>query len=295
MKGEPLLGPADLRRLDRLALLVRRIHRGAAPGEFRTRRKGTGGEFADHRSYAPGDDPRYVDWAAYARHGDLVVKTFESLENVNLLLCVDRSASMVGAKAREARRLAAALGHVALRRRDALELAWLPPTPAAVTRHRGDLGRQRFFEVLRATPDGGPTRLAADLDAVLGAAGRAGPAVLLSDFFDPAGAVGGLRRLMAHGYETTALHLLDPADAALPEGEAVRAFDRETGATFDLDVTPEVGEAVRTAWRRRADRLRSWCFGRGIGYVRAEVGGEGGRSFWDVLRDMLRVGTAIRR
>jgi hypothetical protein len=120
--------------------------------------------------------------------------------------------------------------------------------------------------------------------------------VLLSDFFDPAGAVGGLRRLVAHGFETTALHLLDPADAALPEGEAVRAFDRETGASFDLDVTPEVGEAVRAAWRRRADRLRSWCVGHGIAYVRAEVDREGeDRALWAVLREMLRVGAALRR
>jgi uncharacterized protein (DUF58 family) len=292
MRSEPLLSATDLRRLDRLAILVRRAQRGVSVGEAKSRRKGTGGEFADHRSYVLGDDPRYVDWNAYARHGDLVVKTFEALENVNLLLCVDRSPSMEGGKAEAARRLAAALGHVALRRRDAVTLAWLPPlTGAPLERFRGNPGRLRLFDALRRTPHEGTTRHAPDLDVVLAAAGRPGPAVLLSDFFDPAGAVGGVRRLVARGFEATALHVTDPADAEIPSGESIHAVDRETGASIDLDVTQGLAEAVRAGWRRRADRLRSWCLTRGIGYVRAEVG----RGFWDVLRDMLRAGVAIRK
>jgi uncharacterized protein (DUF58 family) len=290
--GGDLLSPADLRRLDRLALLSRRGRRAGRRGEFRSRRRGSGGEFAEHRSYVVGDDPRYVDWNAYARHGELVVKTFESLEDVNLLLCVDRTPSMEGRKSLAARRLAAALGHVALRRRDAVALAWLPPLPGALLeRFRGGAGRPRLFDALAAAPLEGTTRLGPDLETILAAAPRAGPAVLFSDFFDPSGAVAGLRRLVAHGFETTAVHVLDPADAEIPLGEALRAVDRETGAAFDLDATPEVVEAVRTAWRRRADRLRSWCVARGIGHARAEAG----RGLFEVLRDMVRAGVAVRR
>jgi uncharacterized protein (DUF58 family) len=285
-----VLSPVDLARLDRLALLTRRRLRGEQPGERRSRRIGAGGQFADHRTYAPGDDLRYVDWNVYFRLGDLVVKRFEAIDSVRVLLCLDRSASMAGAKSAEARRLAAALAHVALRRRDTVAFAWLPAAqdrPVEVHRDAGRLGP--LFEALATVPDAGPTRHAEDLDRVLAAAGRRGPAVLLSDFFDPAGAVAGLSRLQSHGFETTALHLLDPRDAELPVGEAVRCVDRETGDVIDLDVTQELSDAVRASWRRRAERLRAWCAAREIGWVRVDVG----RPLWDVLRDLLRAGVVV--
>ncbi|HVG94337.1 MAG TPA: DUF58 domain-containing protein [Planctomycetota bacterium] len=286
--AEPILSAADVRRLDRLALRTRRRARGDLPGERRSRRIGSGGEFADHRAYAPGDDLRYVDWHAYARLGQLVVKRFEAVDSVRVLLCVDRSASMAGAKSRDARRIAAALAHVALRRRDTVTFAWLPSIPdrPPVDVFRDPARIEALFDALALAPDAGPTRHAPDLDRVMAAAPRPGPAVLVSDFFDPAGAVRGLSRLRAGGFETTAVHLLDPSDAELPVGESVRCTDRETGETLDLDVTPEVAEGVRAAWSRRAERLRAWCAARSIGWVAADAG----RSLWDVLRDLRRAG-----
>jgi hypothetical protein len=118
---------------------------------------------------------------------------------------------------------------------------------------------------------------------------RRGPAVVLSDFFDPAGAVRGLARLSAHGFETTALQMVDPADVDLPVGESVRAVDRETGDAMELDVTPAFAEAVKAAWRRRSERLRAWCLARQVGWQRVEAG----RPMWDVLREMIRAGVVF--
>jgi uncharacterized protein (DUF58 family) len=290
---DPILSAGDLRRLDRLALLTRRRVRGDLPGERRSRRLGSGGEFADHRAYAPGDDLRYLDWNAYVRLGDLVVKRFEAVDSVRVLLVVDRSASMAGAKSLEGRRLAAALAHVALRRRDTVSFAWLPSVPGRppveVFRDPARLGP--LFDALGATPDEGGTRHGPDLDRVVAAAGRPGPAVLVSDFFDPAGAVKGLSRLRAAGFETTAVHVLDPRDADLPVGESLRCVDRETGEVLDLDVTPEVADGVRAAWARRTGRLRAWCTARSIGWVGAGVG----RALWDVLGDLRRAGLVSGR
>ena len=52
-------------------------------------------------------------------------------ESLNLLLCLDRSLSMEGAKSRAARRICGALGYVALTHMDYVRLAWLPPEGAA--------------------------------------------------------------------------------------------------------------------------------------------------------------------
>ena len=294
MSAAPLFSPADLKRLDRLALLTRKAVRGEGPGERRSRRIGTGGQFADHRNYVLGDDFRYVDWNVYGRHGDLVVKRFESEENVNLLLCVDRSPSMAGAKSLEARRFAGALAHMALRRRDAVTLAWLPVLRsgpggaggAPVETFRGPKRIDAVFEILANTPIAGTTRHVEDLGVVLAAMKRTGPAMLISDYFDPAGAVGGLRLLKAHRFEATAIHVSDVADVSLPVGEAVRCVDKETGETLDLDATSALVTAIHAAWRRRAERLSAWCAAREIVCQRVDVG----RPFWDVLREMVRSG-----
>jgi uncharacterized protein (DUF58 family) len=280
----------DLRRLDRLAVLSRRRLRGETAGERPTRRIGAGGEFADHRTYVPGDDLRYVDWNVWFRLGETVVKRFEAEDAVSVLLCVDRSLSMAGRKGDEARRLAAAIGHVALRRRDTVALAWLPrlpERPIEVFRHAGRA--EALYARLREVPCEGATSHDADLERILPVVHRRGPAVVLSDFFDPAGQVRGLARLTAHGFEATALQVVDPADVDLPVGESVRAVDRETGDAMELDVTPAFAEAVKAAWRRRAERLRSWCLSRQVGWHRVEAG----RPMWDVLRDLIRAGVVF--
>src|SRR5439155_192118 len=62
-----LLEPALLRRLEGLALQVRRAVSGQMGGERRSRKRGQSVEFADFRNYTPGDDFRLIDWNAYAR------------------------------------------------------------------------------------------------------------------------------------------------------------------------------------------------------------------------------------
>ena len=57
-----LLEPALLRRLEGLALQVRRAVSGQMGGERRSRKRGRSIEFADFRNYTPGDDFRLIDW-----------------------------------------------------------------------------------------------------------------------------------------------------------------------------------------------------------------------------------------
>ncbi len=285
-----LFDPSERSRLDRLAILARRAVRGQTVGERRSRRLGTGGEFADHRSYVLGDEPRYVDWNVYGRLGDLVVKRFEAETSVDVLLLVDRSPSMSGSKSAAARRLAGALGHVALRRRDSATLGWLPPlSPRPLETHRGNEGLEALLASLVDVPLSGRTDHATHLRRVLAPVKRRGPAVLVSDFFDARGAVKGLALLAAHGFEATAVHLLDPADVDLPVGASLRCRDRETGETVDVDATPRFLADLRTAWRRRAEALRSWCLARGIAHHAMDVE----RPFWDSLAEMVREGVLV--
>ncbi|MDJ0975926.1 MAG: DUF58 domain-containing protein [Planctomycetota bacterium] len=282
-----LFTQAERARLDRLRIHRRRRMPGERHGDWRTARYGAGGLFADHRHYAPGDDLRYVDWNVYGRLGEMVVKRFEAEENLNLLLCVDRSLSMDGAKSRRARRVAAALGYIALAHMDHVRLAWLPsPTTAPVHVFRGRDGGTKLLEELARVPEGGMTDHARDLKPVISSTRQRSVAVLISDFYDPQTAVAGLGRLRARRFDVAALHVMDVADLDLPRGASVRALDRETGQAIDVDVTPELIDSLHEAWRRRAYLMERWCIQREILYQRVDVG----LSLWETLSDMLARG-----
>ena len=116
-----LLEPALLRRLEGLALQVRRAVSGQMAGERRSRKRGRSIEFADFRNYTPGDDFRLIDWNAYARLDRFMLRLFVAEEELPLSLFVDLSGSMDWGspnKALTARRLETiAAGRTAGRRR----------------------------------------------------------------------------------------------------------------------------------------------------------------------------------
>lgn len=274
----------EIGRLERIRIRRRRTARADGPGEWRSTHHGTSGLFADHRAYVTGDDPRYVDWNVYGRLGSLVVKRFEAEANVNLLLCVDRSLSMSGRKAYAARRLAGALGFLALAHHDHVRLAWLPNQegcPLSAYRSRGIV--QGFFDVLASTPDDGSTDHVRDLARIAARIKGRGLAVLVSDFYDPAGAIRGLALLRGRGMEVGALHVVDPADAELPVGASIVAVDRESGESMVVNATRAVQEKVRQAWVGRQVGLERWCLAREIRYSVVDAR----ESLWDALRTLL--------
>jgi len=74
---------------------------------------GTGAslEFQDYRTYAPGDDLRHVDWAAYARTALLTVRLYreEVAPRVDLAIDVSRSMAVTDTKRRAFSELSALL------------------------------------------------------------------------------------------------------------------------------------------------------------------------------------------
>ena len=130
-----------------MELVSRKIFRGRMKGERRSKRKGQSVEFADFRSYVPGDDLRFIDWNTYARLDRLFLKMFLEEEDLHFYALIDASASMdfgSPTKLEYAKQLAAALGFIGLMRGDRVRIETLGQSaraPGPILRGRRSLWR----------------------------------------------------------------------------------------------------------------------------------------------------------
>src|SRR4051794_12012578 len=112
--------PPVLRKLERLRLSAQHSVT-QRPGNTRVARatQASGLELANHKAYAPGDDLRHLDWNAYGRLDERLIKTFQAEREAPVHLLIDASASMAvpveDGKFAFAAGLVAGLGYIALR------------------------------------------------------------------------------------------------------------------------------------------------------------------------------------
>ena len=67
---------------------------GLMTGMHRSPMQGFSVEFAQHRQYVPGDDPRFLDWKVMAKTDKLYLKQYVRETNLDLMVLVDVSNSM---------------------------------------------------------------------------------------------------------------------------------------------------------------------------------------------------------
>lgn len=266
-----LLEPEFLRRLEALALVSRRLHRGAGRGEHPVLRRGSSLEFRDYRSYQPGDDIRAVDWNLYGRLDRLFVKVFAAEEDLTVSLLLDSSASMgVGGKLDYARRVAAALGYIGIAGLDRVGATAFsdrlhPDLPPRRSRHH----LFALFRYLGRLAAGGATRFNACLQAFARRARRPGLAVVVSDLLDPQGFEEGLNALLYRKFDLVLIQVLAEEDIEPPPEGDLRLQDAETGQVRLVVVDRRLREHYRAALERLFARTERFCLERRIEYLRA--------------------------
>ena len=239
MAGATLLEPRLLSRLERLQLGTRRRLAGALAGEHRSPNRGASIDFADYRQYHPGDDFRRIDYHLYARLDVLMVKLFEAEDDLTLRLFIDTSAWMsVGGKLQQAKRLAAALGFVALVRRDPVTVHTFPvdrPGPRFV----GRSSTWALFDHIDALTATGRTTFATAVTHLLAKPGPPGLTVVISDLLTNEWEEG-LRRLPARGGDVVVVHVLGREDMSPSLLGDLDLVDVETGRSVAVSLSPEV-------------------------------------------------------
>ena len=262
---------AFLKKLEYLYVVSRKVFSGRMRAERRTKKTGSGVEFADHRDYTHGDDLRYLDWSAYGRLDRLLLRLFEEEEDLHIYLLVDVSASMKN-KLDYALRVAAALAYVGLAKLDRVSI--IPFGNQLQERLPPSRGKGNIFKVFRfldqLAPEG-QTQMQRAIESFVHQTKRRGIAVVISDFYDPAGYEEGLNLLRYHRFEPTVLQLWS-ADEAKPRLRGdIEIVDVETGESREVTVSEKVLAEFAREHEKWCESLQTFCSARGIGYFRADL------------------------
>ena len=250
-----------LRKLESLALTIRRTTAGRSHGMRRSRRVGAGLEFADHRDYVPGDDLRYLDWNLYGRLERRALRLYEEDEDLSIDLLIDASASMGMGRPPKldlALQIGAALAYVGLSNLDRVAVTALGADAAGPPPARG---KARILPILRYLDAVRPPRrtarpsLAATVRDFLSRrrGRRRGLVALVSDFYDPAGARAALELVRRNRLEAIAVQISAPEELVPQLRGDLQLCDAETGEVRDLTISPR---ALADYAQRHAALLR---------------------------------------
>jgi len=263
------------RKLGMLALVSRRVFAGRIRAERRSKKKGSGLEFADHRDYVAGDDFRSVDWNVYQRFGKLLVRLYEEEEDLSIYLIVDCSSSMAFGNQKkfdQARRLCAALAYVGLANLDRVTIVAV--NDGLISRMPTTRGKARIFRVfefLSKLEPGGVTDLGAALKTFALQHKRRGLAVLFSDLYDPAGFEAGINVLRFNKFEPYVVDLVDRSEARPALKGDVRIYDCETGEERELTVTDSMLDKMQRAVSEYRANVERFCAEKQVPYFAADV------------------------
>ncbi|MBK7927712.1 MAG: DUF58 domain-containing protein [Bryobacterales bacterium] len=241
------LEPRVLAAVNGLDLVAKTVVDGFVAGLHRSPDFGFSQEFAEYRSYTPGDDLRQVDWNVYARSERIVLKRYRGETNSQLTVLLDASNSMAYGshavnKMDYARFLAASLCYMASQQRDACGLIvfddevrnFIPPSTRQGQLHR------LLHGVEKAEPRA-RTDFLRPFEHFQEFMKRRGIAAVISDFWaQPEEIVKAVAPLRFRGNEVILFHVLDPQEVRPKLRGPAILIDMETNDS--MEVSPDYAQ-----------------------------------------------------
>ena len=209
------LDPDVLSRLAQRQIEPRGLVLGNLAGAHRSPLSGFAVEFAGHREYVVGDDPRHIDWRVYFRREKYFIKQYEMETNFVCHLILDCSASMRYGnddqqKLLYAARMATTLGHAVVRQSDKVSLSTFDEKVLGVVPPSNTMAQiVRMTEHLDQIEPVQKTRLAECLVELAGRMRRREIVMVFSDFFTDLDALEAvLQRMRYHRHEVVLFQVL---------------------------------------------------------------------------------------
>ncbi len=283
------LDPDVLNRVADRSLEPRGLVVGNLAGHHRSPLSGFAVEFAGHREYAPGDDPKHIDWRVYFTRDKYFIKQYEMETNFVCHLVLDISASMrYGDEDKQkllyGARLAATLGHSIVRQSDKVSLATFDDRIRGFVAPSNAMGQiVRMTEHLDEIEPREKTRMSDCLTELAGRMKRREIVVIISDFFtdldelEPA-----LQRLRYNRHEVVLLQVMHHDELAFEFDGMVKFIGLEIPDEL-LARPDDLRTAYLAAVDRFNDRLEEIAHRNRIEYVLVDTD----RNMGEVLVDYL--------
>ena len=230
------LRPETVALLNSMSLRARLVVEGYIIGHHRSPYHGFSVEFAEHRSYGPGDEIKHIDWKLFGKTDRLYVKRYEEETNLRAHIILDTSKSMLYSsgevsKLSYANSLAASLSYLMINQQDAVGIAkfsekidtFIPPK-----------ARPSHLNLILSQLDdkysGYDTQIGIVLHELADRIRKRGMVILISDLLDkPENIMKGLKHFRHQNQEVIVFHIKDRKESEFDFNTRTKFFDMETG------------------------------------------------------------------
>ena len=288
-----VLGHVAERHLNPRSLVI-----GNLAGAHKSPLAGFAVEFAGHREYAPGDDPKHIDWRVYFTRDKYFVKQYELETNFVCHLVLDVSASMRYGDAREQKLLYAAqmatmLGYSIVRQSDKVTLSTFDSKVRGFVAASNSMDQiVRMTHHLDEIKPEEKTAMADCLNEIAGRMGRREIVMVFSDFFtnlDELEPV--LQRLRYSRHEVVLFQVMHHDELAFEMDGMVKFVGLEVPEEL-LAQTDDLKRAYLAAVRKFNDRVQEMAQRNGCDRVLVDTRRSMSELFIDYLnqRSMLNRG-----
>ena len=276
---ERFYDPRVLARVGRLELRAKMVVEGIITGLHKSPYHGQAVEFADHRAYVPGDDPRHIDWKVYGRQSRWVIKKFEEETNLRAHILLDSSESMrFGYGDRMSKyeyggTLAASLTYLLNRQLDAVGLTLFDSEIRAsipVSTSKNVLSW--IGDAMDRTTPAEKTRFEGVFEQLAETFPRRGMIILISDLFAPREQITkALQAFSVRGHDLVVFHVLDETETSFPfEGNTLfKGLEDHPEVNTDPRQLRETYLEVFQEYLREVERI---CSQMGVDYHRTHTG-----------------------
>jgi uncharacterized protein (DUF58 family) len=290
------LDPVVLSRISKHRIEPRDLVIGNLAGAHRSPLAGFAVEFAGHREYVWGDDPKHIDWRVYFTRERYVIKQYEMETNFVCHLILDVSSSMRYGEGPQqkldyAARMAATLAHAVIRQSDKVSLAtfdeevrgFVPPANAMaqIVRVAQHLGKIKPVH---------KTNMADCLNELTGRMRRREIVMILSDFFtelEPLEAA--LQRMRYNRHEVVLFQVMHHDEIHFEFDGMVKFVGLEIPEEL-ITQPEELRREYLATLKRFNEDLQALCHRNRIERVLVDTGRDMGQVFADYLyqRSLLR-------